>query len=63
MQVKDDDIRRQLNDDNKWYFLLDFNDLTKKEYIINQFNKDSLYDLTIQEINQLYEHAIKNKLS
>ena len=52
-------IYKQLSDGNLvsqrvYHLLLDYNDQTKKEFMINSFGKNRLYDLTVNEFNRLH---------
>ena len=40
-----------------YYYLLDFNEMTDREFIRNSFQKNALNELTITEFLQLFEHA------
>jgi hypothetical protein len=40
-----------------YYYLLDFNDRTSWKYIIENFEKNRLKDLTIKEYVELFNHA------
>ena len=42
-----------------YYYLLDFNDKYRREYIQSKFNKQTLASLTINEFVDLFNHAIK----
>lgn len=47
-----------------YYYLLDFNDRYEWEFIIKEFNKRRLCDLTILEYTRLFDHATEvDKLS
>ena len=40
-----------------YYYLLDFNEMDNKNYLINVLNKDRLCDLNIEEFRLLFEYA------
>ncbi len=40
-----------------YYYLLDFNDMTRWEYIINVLQKNALRELNKAEFMQLFQHA------
>lgn len=45
-----------------YYYLLDFNDITRWEYMIKHFDKNRLMDLTIDEYRELFTYATKTEL-
>lgn len=40
-----------------YYYLLDFNDRYRWKFIIENFNKQKLHELTIEEYIKLFDHA------
>lgn len=40
-----------------WYYLLDFNDRTGWEFMMKEFNKMRIMDLTIEQYIKLWVHA------
>lgn len=40
-----------------YYFLLDWNESNKKDFINTKFNKNSLYDLTLEQYSILWLQA------
>lgn len=40
-----------------WYYLLDFNDRTGWEFMMKEFHKMRIMDLTIEEYIKLWVHA------
>lgn len=42
-----------------YYYLLDFNDQDRFEYIQKEFNKKALCELTIFEFLELFDYAVK----
>ena len=40
-----------------YYFLLDWNEKNDWEYIISQYGKEKLKDLTFEEYKQLFDYA------
>ncbi len=46
-----------------YYYLLDFNEATNWKFINENFNKQQLNKLTIQEFKQLFEHAMRSDLT
>lgn len=49
--------------DRLYYYLLDFNDETAKQYIWDEFRKESLHELTMDEIISLTNHAMLTDLN
>jgi len=46
--------------DRTYYYLLDFNESTKRDFIQKTFNKNRLCDLTEYEYWELFYHATKS---
>lgn len=40
-----------------YYYLLDFNEATARDFITQEFGKRRLCDLNIEEYRKLFEHA------
>ena len=49
--------------DGSYYYLLDWNDRDKKNYILTEFNKSSLCDLNIIEYKKLFTHVTTIEIS
>jgi hypothetical protein len=46
-----------------YYYLLDWNKSNNKKYIAERFGKQKLYDLTLSEYKQLFNHATVSDLN